>query len=132
MPSDFLDDMVAKRTARDPLFPEKLAAARAGRHARRLAERLADPESAAEYERQRRVIAGIDAIVNELDALRVERDLSSAELARAIDKDPATVRRLTATGRPMLATVVEIADALDADVVVVPRATTVGSGASPT
>jgi hypothetical protein len=32
----------------------------------------------------------------------------------------------------MLATVIEIADALDADVVVVPRATTVGSAASRT
>jgi hypothetical protein len=84
-----------------------------------------------EYERQSRVIAGIDAIVNQLDAL-VARDLSSAELARAIDKDPASVRRLTATGRPMLATVIEIADALDAVVVVVPRATTVGSAASGT
>ncbi len=93
---------------------------------------MADPEFKTEYKHQSRVIAGIDAIVNQLDALRVERDLSSAELARAIDKDPATVRRLTATGRPMLATVVEIADALDADVVVVPRATTVDSGASRT
>jgi hypothetical protein len=130
MPSDFLDDMVAKRTERDPLFPEKLAEARASRHARRLAERMSDPELKTEYERQSRVIAGIDAIVNQLDAL-VARDLSSAELARAIDKDPASVRRLTATGRPMLATVIEIADALDA-VVVVPRATTVGSAASRT
>jgi len=132
VPSDFLDEMVAKRTARDPLFPQKLAAARAGRHGRRLAERLADPESKAEHQRQRRVISGIDAIVNQLDALRVERGLSAAELARVIDKDPATVRRLTAAGRPRLATVVEIADALDADVVVVPRAATVDSGAART
>jgi hypothetical protein len=40
----------------------------------------------------------------------------------AIDKNPASVRRLlTAKGNPELATVVAIADALDADVVVVPR-----------
>lgn len=86
------------------------------------AERMADPEFKAEYERQSRAIAAIDEIVNRLDALRVEHDLSKAELARAIDKNPASVRRLlTARGNPELATVVAIADALDADVVVVPR-----------
>jgi nucleotide-binding universal stress UspA family protein len=86
------------------------------------AERMADPEFKSEYERQSRAIAAIDEIVNRLDALRVEHDLSKAELARAIDKNPASVRRLlTAKGNPELATVVAIADALDADVVVVPR-----------
>lgn len=45
-----------------------------------------------------------------------------AELARVIDKNPASVRRLlTAKGNPELGTVIAIADALDADVVVVPR-----------
>jgi len=83
---------------------------------------LEDPEFKAEYERQRRAIAGIDEIVGRLDALRVEYDLSKAELARAIDKNPASVRRLlTAKGNPELGTIVAIADALDADVVVVPR-----------
>lgn len=91
-------------------------------HDRRLARMLEDPEFEAEYERQRRAIAAIDEIVNRLDTLRVEHDLSKAELARAIDKNPASVRRLlTAKGNPELATVVAIADALDADVVVVPR-----------
>lgn len=132
MPGDFLEEMVAKRTSRDPHFPEKLAPAQAGRHGRIIAELLADPEAQLEYQRQRRVIAGIDAIVNQLDALRVERGLSAPELARAIAKDPATVRRLTTAGRPRLATVIEIADALDADIVVVPRAATVDSGASRT
>lgn len=86
---------------------------------RRLAE---DPEFKAEFERQQRVIAGIDEIVNRLDALRVDHSLSKAELARAIDKHPASVRRLlTAKGNPELGTVVAMADALDADVIVVPR-----------
>jgi len=88
---------------------------------RRIAE---DPEFAAEFERQRRAIAAIDAIVNQLDALREDHRLSKAELARAIDKNPSSVRRLlTAKGNPELATVVAMADALDADVVVVPRNT---------
>jgi DNA-binding XRE family transcriptional regulator len=66
--------------------------------------------------------ASIDETVNRLDALRVEHDLSKAELARAIDKHPSSVRRLlTAKGNPELATVVAIADALDADLLVVPR-----------
>lgn len=93
-------------------------------HDRRLARLLEDPEFKTEYERQRqrRAIDAIDAIVNSLDALRAQHDLSKAELARAIDKNPASVRRLlTARGNPELATVVAIADALDADVVVVPR-----------
>ena len=92
-------------------------------HDRRLARRLAeDPEFKAEFERQRRAIAAIDEIVNRLDALRIEHDLTKAELARAIDKNPASVRRLlTAKGNPELATVVAMADALDADVLVVPR-----------
>ena len=60
--------------------------------------------------------------MNRLDALRIEHDLTKAELARAIDKNPASVRRLlTAKGNPELATVVAMADALDADVLVVPR-----------
>ena len=89
---------------------------------RRRAERMKDPAFKAEYERQRRAIAAIDDIVNRLDALRVEHDLSKADLARAIDKNPASVRRLlTAKGNPELGTVVAIADALDADVLVVPR-----------
>jgi len=93
------------------------------RHDRYLAKRLADdPEFRAEYERQRRSIAAIDEIVNRLDSLRVEHDYTKAELARAIDKNPASVRRLlTARGNPELATVVAMADALDADVLVVPR-----------
>lgn len=89
---------------------------------RYVAGRMEDPEFRAEYERQLRAITAIDEIVNRLDALRVDHGLSKAELARAIDKNPASVRRLlTAKGNPELGTVVAIADALDADVVVVPR-----------
>jgi DNA-binding phage protein len=93
------------------------------RHERRLTRRLAeDSEFKAEYERQQRAIGAIDEIVNQLDALRVAHALSKAELARAIEKNPASVRRLlTAKGNPELGTVVAMADALDADVRVVPR-----------
>jgi hypothetical protein len=57
---DFLDQMIAKRTARDPDFPQKLEAARRKRdtsyHERRLAKLLADPELAADYRRQLRYL----------------------------------------------------------------------------
>jgi DNA-binding phage protein len=92
-------------------------------HDRRLARRLReDAEFRAEFERQRREIAAIDAIVNRLDALRQQNGMSKAELARQIDKNPAAIRRLlTASGNPELRTIVALADALDADVQIVPR-----------
>lgn len=103
--------------------PKKTTKLDTGHHDRRLAKRLAeDPEFAAEYERQRRAIAAIDTIIRTLDELRVDLGLSKAELARMIDKNPASVRRLlTAAANPELGTVVAMADALDADVVLVPR-----------
>jgi len=92
-------------------------------HDRRLARRLnEDPEFRAEFERQRREIAVIDAIVNALDSLREQHGLSKAELAREIGKNPASVRRLlTAPANPELRTIVSMADALGADVRIVPR-----------
>jgi DNA-binding XRE family transcriptional regulator len=92
-------------------------------HDRRLAGRLQDPEFRAEFEKASREIEAIDAIVNKLDGLREAHGLTKAELAREIDKNPASVRRLfTAPANPELRTIVAMADALDADVVIVPRA----------
>jgi len=89
---------------------------------RYLAEQMADPEFRAEFERERREIETIDAIVNALDGLRDERGLTKAELARQIGKNPASVRRLlTASGNPELRTVVAMANALDADITIVRR-----------
>lgn len=91
-------------------------------HDRRLARRLEDPEFRAEFERASREIKTIDGIVNKLDHLRDEHGMSKAELAREIGKNPASVRRLlTAPANPELRTVVAMADALDADVMIVPR-----------
>lgn len=94
-----------------------------GHHDRRLAKHLADdPEFRTEFERQQHAVAAIDQIVGQLDELRAEHDYTKARLARMIDKHPASVRRLlTAAGNPELATIVAMADALDTDVVVVPR-----------
>ena len=91
-------------------------------HDRRLARRLEEPEFRDEFERATREIRAIDAIVNELDSLRTDHGMTKADLARDIGKNPATVRRLfTAPANPELRTLVAMADALDADVAIVPR-----------
>lgn len=91
------------------------------RHDRRLARRLKeDPEFRAEFERQRREIAQIDAVVRQLDALREKAGMSKAELARAIGKEPSSIRRFfTADVNPELKTVAAVADILGAKVQVV-------------
>lgn len=90
-------------------------------HDRRLARRLEkDPEFRAEFERQRREIAQIDAVVRQLDELREEAGMSKAELARAIGKEPSSIRRFfTADVNPELKTVAAVADILGAEVRVV-------------
>ncbi|NLG64975.1 MAG: helix-turn-helix transcriptional regulator [Actinobacteria bacterium] len=95
----------------------------AGHHDRRLARRLQeDAEFRGEYERASQEVAAIDAIVRMLDDLREAHGLSKADLARAIGKNPASIRRLlTSRGNPELRTVVAIAAALDAEVKIVPR-----------
>jgi DNA-binding phage protein len=87
-----------------------------------LAERLKDPEFREAYERTQREISIVDDLVNNLEALRDDQGMTKAGLARAIGKNPAAIRRLlTASGNPELKTFVALANALDADVVVVPR-----------
>ena len=91
-------------------------------HRRRLAGRLKDPEFRAEYERARAEIAQIDAIMRTLDDLREEAGFSKADLARQIGKDPASVRRLfTAQVNPELKTIAALAQALGAEIQIVPR-----------
>lgn len=94
-----------------------------GHHDRRLERRLREsPEFRVEFERQQREIAVIDAVINTLDELRTERKLTKAQLAREIGKNEASIRRLlTAPVNPELRTVVAMAEALDADVRIVPR-----------
>jgi DNA-binding phage protein len=57
-----------------------------------------------------------------LDGLRKELGMSKAELAREVGKNPAVIRRLlTASGNPELRTVIALAQALGAEVQIVPR-----------
>lgn len=90
--------------------------------ARRLAERLEDPDFRAEYERSQREIAQVDTIMQVLDELRADAGLSKATLARSIGRNPASVRRwFTSEVNPELKIVVAMADALDAEILIRPR-----------
>lgn len=92
-------------------------------HDQRLAKRMEDPEFRREFEREMAEITAVDAIVNALDELRVAEGMSKADLARGIGKNPASIRRLlTLDGaNPELRTIVALANALDADIRIVPR-----------
>jgi len=92
-----------------------------GFHKRRLDEELRDPEFRAEYERARHEITQVDAVMRQLDQLRVEAGCSKAELARRIGKNPASVRRLFSSEvNPELRTVAAMATVLGAAIQVVP------------
>jgi transcriptional regulator with XRE-family HTH domain len=87
-----------------------------------LAQDLNDPQFLREYVAQSIRIATIDQIVNELDSAREAAGLSKAGLARAINSEPATVRRLFSAGHvnPTLGTLAEVAAALGMRVVLEP------------
>ncbi len=89
-------------------------------HKRMIAARMDDPEFRAEYERARGEIDQVDSVIRQLDELRVSAQLSKAELARRIDRDPSSIRRLfTAKSNPELLLVASIAEELGADIRVV-------------
>jgi DNA-binding XRE family transcriptional regulator len=91
-------------------------------HERRRTERMRDPEFRAEYERTRSEIEQIDSVVRSLDQLRESTGTSKTDLARHIGRNPSSIRRLfTARSNPELRLVVQIANDLDADIIVVPR-----------
>ena len=92
-------------------------------HERRLGRRMEDSEYRAAYERPAREIAQTDAVIRALDELRVELGVSKAELARRVNRNASSVRRLFTAGhaRPELSLIVALADALGAELRVIPR-----------
>ena len=92
-------------------------------HGRRRAGRMNDPEYRAAYEQAAREIAQTDAVIQALDALRIELGVSKAELARRANRNASSVRRLFPASqmRPELPRIVALADALGAEPRVVPR-----------
>jgi ribosome-binding protein aMBF1 (putative translation factor) len=94
-----------------------------GLHERRRDRRMQDPEYRAAYERAAREVAQTDAVIRQLDLLRVDLGMSKAELARRVDRNASSVRRLftASQARPELPLIVALADALGAELRVVPR-----------
>lgn len=89
-----------------------------------LARDLEDPEFLREYVVEWMRIATIDSVLNAIDDAREVAGLSKADLARAIQKEPATIRRLLSSGNsnPTLGTLAEVAAALGLRITVEPLA----------
>lgn len=87
-----------------------------------LARDLENPEFLREYVVESMRIATIDQVVNAIDDAREAAGLSKAELARAIQKEPATIRRLLSSdnSNPTLGTLAEVAAALGLRITVEP------------
>jgi len=87
-----------------------------------LARDLEDPGFLREYVVESMRIATLDAVVNALDEAREAAGLSKAELARAIQIVPATIRRLFASDKsnPTLGTLAEVAAALGMRITIEP------------
>jgi transcriptional regulator with XRE-family HTH domain len=87
-----------------------------------LARDLEDPVFLREYIAESMRIATIDGIVNALDDARKAAGISKAELARAIQVEPATIRRLFSSDKtnPTLGTLAEVAAALGLRITVQP------------
>ena len=92
-----------------------------GLHERRREQRMQDPEYWAAYERAAREVAQTDTVIRQLDLLRVDLGMSKAELARRVDRNASSVRRLftASQARPELPLIVALADALGAELRVV-------------
>ena len=92
-------------------------------HERRRAERMRDPEFRAAYEQAAAQIAQTDHIIRTLDELREELGISKAELARRIDRNASSIRRLFTAhqARPELPLIAAIAEALGLRIALVPE-----------
>jgi len=92
-------------------------------HDRRRARRMEDQEYRAAYDQAAREIAQTDAVIQAIDTLRIELGVSKAELARRVNRNASSVRRLftASQARPELPLIVALADALGAELRVVPR-----------
>jgi ribosome-binding protein aMBF1 (putative translation factor) len=92
-------------------------------HERRKARRMADPEFREAYEQAAREIAQTGQVIRTLDVLRVDLGVSKAELARRVNRNASSIRRLftASEARPELPLVIALADALGAELRIVPK-----------
>lgn len=98
-------------------------------HERRRARRMQDPSYLAAYEQAAGEISQTDAVIRQLDELRIDLGMSKAELARRVHRNASSIRRLFTAShvRPELPLIAALADALYADLRVVPRTTPAGT-----
>jgi len=96
---------------------------------RYLGKRLEDPEYRRAYERARKRIVQIDAVIRAFDARRSELKLTKAELARRAGVKPEAIRRLFSAEKPnpTLSTLVALATALDLEIRPEPRSASQGT-----
>lgn len=82
---------------------------------------MRDAEFRAAYERSAAETEQTDQVIRALDQLRVDLGISKAELARRINRNASSIRRLftASSARPELPLIAAIADALGAQVRVV-------------
>jgi DNA-binding phage protein len=92
-------------------------------HDRRRAERMRDEEFREAYEQAAGAIAQTDHIIRMLDELRADLGISKAELARRIDRNASSIRRLFTAhqARPELPLIAAIAEALGLRLALVPE-----------
>lgn len=95
-------------------------------HSRLSAALMDDQEYRTEYQQSRREIETIDRVIHQLDDLREQAGLSKAELARMVNRNASSIRRLfTQQSNPELSLIVAIASALGAELEIVsPKKTT--------
>jgi DNA-binding phage protein len=89
-----------------------------------LARDLEDPEFLRDYVVESVRIATIDHVINTLDDAREVAGLSKTDVARAINSNPATVRRMLSSvgANPTLGTLAEVAAVLGLRITVEPMA----------
>ncbi len=92
-------------------------------HHRRHAERMQDPAYRVAYEQAAGEIAQTDQIIRALDGLRQDLGMSKAELARRVDRNASSIRRLFTAhrARPELPLIAAVAEALGARLAIVPE-----------
>lgn len=76
-----------------------------------LSRDLEDPEFRREYVAESVRIATLDSLINALEDAREAEGLSKADIARALDTEPATIRRLfsSESANPTIGTLAEVA-----------------------
>lgn len=83
---------------------------------------LGDPAIRQQYMLESQRIATIDRIINQLDDVRKQLGMSKAELARAINRTPESIRRLMTakSANPQLSMVAELASVMGYKVTLTP------------